>query len=264
MRILYIGDIYGQPGIDVVGQLLPKLKADHAIDLVIAQGENVSDGRGLLEKDMQSLQAVGIDCFTGGNWSLFNPEALPLLENPNIPVIRPANYPRGTPGKGWTVLKTPHGEVLVISLLGSIVGRDAYKAMDNPLKVVDSILDEQPAKPAATIVNLHGDFSSEKVIIGHYLDGRATLVVGDHWHIPTADARLLPKGTAHISDVGMVGTLNSSLGVKLDVVIPRWRDDVKNRNQVETAGPRQFNAVLVEANKAGLASSVELIRRIIG
>lgn len=263
MNILYVGDIYGQPGIEVVQKVLPGLRKERAIDFVIAQGENVSQGRGLLPADMKVLQQAGVDFFSGGNWSIFNPETLPLLEDPKTPVIRPANYPAGTPGLGWKIAQTTGGRVLVISLLGSVVGRDADKEMDNPLKVVDAILEENTGLDrVATIVNLHGDYSSEKVIIGHYLDGRVTAVIGDHWHIPTADARVLPAGTAHISDVGMVGTLNASLGVKLSVVIPRWRDNIKSRNEIETEGPRQFNAVLIETNKDGLVDSIEQIQRV--
>ncbi len=176
----------------------------------------------------------------------------PLLEDPDMPTIRPANYPEGTPGKGHKYIQ-PNGKmILVISLLGDVVGRDADKPVDNPLHVVDRILAaEKDVHKDAVIVNFHGDYSSQKVMIGHYLDGRATAVIGDHWHIPTADARVLPGGTAHISDVGMVGTLDSSLGVKWDVVIPRWRDGARNRNEVETKGPRQFNAVLIKA-KSGV------------
>src|SRR6202012_2724854 len=144
------------------------------------------------------------------------------------------------------------GKVLVVSLLGQIVGKDADKPVDNPLQVIDRILDDERSTPKlATVVNLHGDFSSEKVIIGHYLDGRATLVVGDHWHVPTADAMLLPKGTAHITDVGMCGSLDSSLGIKLDAVIARWRDGLRTPNILETSGRMQFNAVLVESNESG-------------
>ncbi|HET6924832.1 MAG TPA: TIGR00282 family metallophosphoesterase [Candidatus Saccharimonadales bacterium] len=265
MNILYVGDIYGRPGIEVVQQVLPRLRQEKQIDFVVAQGENVSNGRSLLPADMQTLQAAGVDFFTGGNWSLFSPEAAPLLSDPNVPAIRPANYPEGTPGLGWKVASTPRGKVLVISLLGDVVGRDAGKAIDNPLLVVDKILAEnQELERVAAIVNLHGDFSSQKVIIGHYLDGRVTAVVGDHWHVPTADARVLPMGTAHMSDVGMCGTLDSSLGVKLSVVIPRWRDGKVSKNEIETEGPRQFNALLIHSDDGtGLARGVEPVRQII-
>jgi metallophosphoesterase (TIGR00282 family) len=266
VNILYIGDIMGAPGIEVVRRVLPELRKNKQIDLVIAQAENVTDGKGLSVTDFETLQQLGVDFFTGGNWSLFRPELHAYLEDMNRPVIRPANYPDGTPGRGWKYINTGQGDVLVISLLGHIVGKDAGKEIDNPLRVIDKILDENKGKQlAAIVVNFHGDYSSEKVVIGHYLDGRTTLVVGDHWHVPTADARVLPGGTAHITDVGMCGTLNSSLGVKFGAVIPRWRDNVVNKNELETDGPLQFNAVLIEVNpQTTLAKSIEQVQKIIG
>ncbi len=265
MNILYLGDIYGQRGIDVVGRLLADLRKEYDVDLVIAQGENTSEGRSLIRKDYETLRNFGVDVFTGGNWSLFRPEALELLEDPEIPVIRPANYPEGTAGKGWFVAGTHTGKVLVVSLLGSIVGKDADKPTDNPLRVIDRILDDLRGQTfAAIVVNLHGDFSSEKMIIGYYLDGRAALVAGDHWHTPTADAMVLPKGTAHITDVGMCGVLHASLGVKLDVVIDRWKNGHINRNEPEMNGPLQLNGVLVDVDEVtGLARSIQQVQRVI-
>ena len=264
MNILYIGDIYGKPGIETVEKVLPDLKKEKHIDLVIAQAENVSDGRSMTASDMSRLRTLGVDCFTGGNWTLFRDDIVPYLNDSDTPVLRPANYPTGTPGKRWKYVTSPAGQVLVVSLLGSIVGRDADKPMDNPLKVIDEILDENKSvERAATIVNFHGDYSSEKVIIGYYLDGRVTAVIGDHWHTPTADAMVLPKGTAHITDVGMCGTLHSSLGVSFDSVIPRWRDGRQTKNVVATDGPTQFNAVLIETDATGLAKTIQPIRKIL-
>ncbi|HEX5744440.1 MAG TPA: TIGR00282 family metallophosphoesterase [Candidatus Saccharimonadales bacterium] len=264
MNILYVGDVMGEPGLEVIEKVLPGLRKDKKIDLVIVQAENVSDGRGITLEDLGRLQKAGADFFTGGNWSLHHDDILPAMNDPQQPIIRPANYPEGTPGRGYKYIQ-PNGKmILTISLLGNVVGRDADKPVDNPLHVIDRILKaEKDTRKDAVIVNFHGDYSSQKVMIGHYLDGRVTAVIGDHWHIPTADARVLPGGTAYISDVGMVGTLDSSLGVKWDVVIPRWRDGAKSRNEVETEGPRQFNAVLIKSNEQGLADSIEPIRRII-
>jgi metallophosphoesterase (TIGR00282 family) len=264
MRILYIGDIMGELGIQVVEQVVRGLRTERKLDLVIAQAENVSHGRGIIPHDFERLQRAGVDFCTGGNWSLFHTSIIPLLDDPNQPIIRPANYPSGTPGKGYKFVNTAAGRVLVISLLGKIVGKDADKPMDNPLLCVDTILsDLKDEKRSATVINFHGDYSSEKVVIGHYLDGRVTAVIGDHWHVPTADARVLPGGTAHISDVGMCGALDASLGVSYGSVIPRWRDDQQTRNVLETKGPRQFNAVLVESNNNGTASSIETLREIL-
>lgn len=257
MNILYVGDIMGEAGMTVLEQTLPDLRRERAIDFVVAQAENTTEGRGIAVADFARLRKAGVDFCTGGNWSLWRDEIAPAMSDPAQPIIRPANYPVGTPGLGYKYADTPKGKVLVISLLGQVVGRDADKPLDNPLQVVDAIL--EAAEPRiATIINFHGDFSSEKVIIGHYLDGRATVVVGDHWHVPTADARVLPGGTAHQTDVGMCGVLNASLGITFESVLPRWRDGQQTRNVLADARPYQFNALLVESDDAtGLAKSAE-------
>ena len=261
MNILYVGDVMGEMGLQVVEKILPPLRREKQIDLVVAQAENVSEGRGITPTDFKRLRAAGVDFCSGGNWSLHHESMLPQLNDPAQPIIRPANYPDGTPGKGYKYVTVGTRQVLVVSLLGQIVGKDADKPVDNPLQVIDRILEAEKSTPkAATVVNLHGDFSSEKVIIGHYLDGRVSLVVGDHWHVPTADERVLPGGTAHQTDVGMCGVLNASLGITFDSVIPRWRDNVVTRNVLETSGPKQFNAVLVAVNDRGLAANIERIQ----
>lgn len=263
MNILYIGDIMGEPGIETVREVLPGFKKERHVDLVVAQAENVTEGKGLSKEDFKRLRDIGVDFCTGGNWSLHRKELHDYLADPQQPVIRPANYPADTPGRGWKYIDTKQGKVLVISLLGKIVGKDSDKPMDNPLKVADEILQENDGvERAATIVNFHGDYSSEKRVIGYYLDGRVTAVIGDHWHVPTADAMVLPQGTAHITDVGMCGSLHSSLGVKLDSIISRWRQGRVNKNELENARPFQFNAVLIETDEAtGLAKSIEPIQR---
>lgn len=262
MNILYVGDIMGEPGIAVVEKILPKLRQDKTIDVVIAQAENVSEGKGITLADFVRLRKAGVDFFTGGNHSLAKEESLQLFNDPAQPIIRPANYKAGTPGLGHKYIQLNGRTTLVISLLGKVVGRDADKEVDNPLQVVDKILEAEKGTPRdATIVNFHGDYSSEKVVIGHYLDGRVTAVVGDHWHVPTADARVLPGGTAHMTDVGMCGALDSSLGVVYESIIVRWRDGKQTKNVLETKGPRQFNALLIQSNdKTGLSDSVEQIQ----
>jgi 2',3'-cyclic-nucleotide 2'-phosphodiesterase len=263
MRLLYIGDIMGEAGMHVVKHVLPGLKQERQIDLVIAQAENVSDGKGLTVSDFDALKACGVDFCTGGNWTTHRDEIFPALSDPDQPVIRPANYPDDTPGLGYKYIDTPAGKVLVISLLGQIIGRDSEKPVRNPLQCIDEILAREMQTPRlATIVNFHGDYSSEKRVIGYYLDGRVAVVVGDHWHVPTADAMILPRGTAHITDVGMCGALDSSLGVKLDVIIRRWQTGQQSRNELENDGRMQFNALYVEIDDDGLATSVEHIQLI--
>jgi hypothetical protein len=256
VNILYIGDIMGEPGIQVVEKQLPQIRREYAVDFVVAQAENTTQGRGITPEDFARLRKAGVDFCTGGNWSLWRDEIVPSMSDQLQPIIRPANYPVGTPGLGYKYADTPKGRVLVVSLLGQIVGRDSDKPLDNPLQTIDNILTN--AEPhVATVVNLHGDFSSEKVIIGHYLDGRVSMVVGDHWHVPTADARVLPKGTAHQTDVGMCGVLDASLGITFESVIPRWRDGHQTRNVLATAGPFQFNGLLATVDNAtGLTTEV--------
>lgn len=264
MNILYVGDVMGEPGLKLIERELPKLRNELQVDAVIAQAENVSNGKGVVLADFWRLKRAGVDFCTGGNWSLHEDEIIQAMNDPAQPIIRPANYPDGTPGLGHKYCDTPKGKILVISLLGQIVGRDAAKPVDNPLLVVDGILEKEKDVPKiATVVNFHGDFSSEKFVIGRYLDGRASLVVGDHWHVPTADAMVLPEGTAHITDVGMCGTLDSCLGVKFDVIMERWKTNTPSRNVLESEGRLQFNAVLADVDeKTGLSVSIEQVRRI--
>ena len=253
----------GSTGLELVETELSSLIKEHKVDFVLAQSENVSGGKGCAPEDYERLMRAGVNFCTGGNWTLWQKESYPLLADQSQPIIRPANYPKGTPGLGYKYVRASFGKVLVISLLGQTVGRDSKLALDNPLKEIDSILEaEQHITRAATIVNFHGDYSSEKVVIGHYLNGRVSAVIGDHWHVPTADARVLSKGTAHITDVGMVGALNASLGVKTDTIIQRWRDGTLNSNVLESAKPWQLNGLLFDVDprngKAVSAKSLNL------
>lgn len=263
MNILYIGDVMGDMGLSAVEKVLPELRKDRAIDVVIAQSENVSAGKGLSVEDYKQLRALGVDAFSGGDHTVDKSEIFPLLEDPNEPITGPANM-HECPGVGYKYVETGGKRVLFISLLGGVVGRYADREIDNPLKTIDEILSAQIDEHRdATIVNFHGDFSSEKVIIGYYLDGRVSAVIGDHWHVPTADAEVLPKGTAHITDVGMCGSLDSSLGVTFSSVLPRWRDGMQTRNVLEESGRSQFNALLVVVDDVtGRATSVEQIRQV--
>lgn len=266
MNILYFGDVMAEPGIRTVERLLPGLRAEHAVDFVVAQGENAeaTGGKGMTPAEYDRLRAAGVDAFSGGNHTFRHKALYPLLDDPAAPVVRPANY-QDMPGLPYKYVDTPRGRVLLISLMGQIVGRDADKPVENPLQAIDRILaQEEGSQRAATVVNFHGDFSSEKLIFGHYVDGRVTIAIGDHWHVPTADAQVLPKGTAHMTDVGMCGSLDSSLGVRFDVLIPRWRDGLQTKNEIETDGRMQCNALLVEVDETtGLARRAEAIRIVV-
>ncbi len=261
MRVLYVGDIMGEFGRWVVEKELPSIKSKYRPDIVLAQAENVTHGRGLKIDHYKQLKSIGIDGFMSGNHILAVPEAATLVADKNHPVTRPANYPEGAPGQKYKIIPTKDGDVALITLLGQIVGKDADEPTINPLQVVDELLGLDDIKRAPIkIVNFHGDYSSEKVVIGQYLDGEVSAVVGDHWHVPSADARVLPGGTAHISDVGMVGARNSSLGVKTDVIVERWRRQKPSRNELEEVGEYQFCGLIVEIDPStSKAVSVEQI-----
>lgn len=262
MKILYLGDIMADAGKAVVAQLLPEIVDEHQPDIVVAQAENVTDGRGMSVQDMRQLQSIGIDFFTGGNWTGYLDDIHEVLQDPKEPVIGPANFEQ-CPGTGYKYLDTAKGKVLFITILGQTVGK-RLEGVSNPLHKLDEILaaESQRVKPVATIVNFHGDFSSEKRIIGYYLDGKVSAVIGDHWHVPTADAMILPAGTAHITDVGMCGSLHNSLGVSLESVIPRWHESKMTKNIQDDSKPWQLNAVLVTTDESsGLATAIEQIQK---
>ena len=263
MKILYVGDVMAKPGRQLITDVLPKIKKELNPDFVIVQAENSNEeGKGPGKQEVNEMLSAGADFFTGGNHSLRGQNSEKLYEDLDAPIVRPANI-NNAPGSGWKIIDTGKGKILIASILGQTVGRQ-QPDITNPLEVIDKILeDTKDEQLAAKIVNFHGDFSSEKRVFGYYTDGRLSAVIGDHWHVPTADAMVLPKGTAHITDVGMCGTLHSSIGVKTEVIIERWKTGVASQNEIETRGPRQFNAVLVDVDEAdGLAKSIEAIHRV--
>jgi len=263
MKLLYIGDVMGEMGIRAVEVLLPQITNAEGIDFVVAQSENVTEGKGMSVADYDRLRAAGVHAFTGGNHTPTRIDIYPLLESLDAPVVGPMNM-QECPGPGYKIVIKDQLRVLVVSLLGSIVGKQSSVAVENPLQAIDKLLTLVPrGSYDVSVVNLHGDFSSEKVILPHYLDGRISVVVGDHWHVPTADAEVLPQRTAHITDVGMCGSLDSSLGVTFDSIIPRWRDGKQTRNELETEGRTQFCAVLVDVDEiTGESRSIRQIRQV--
>lgn len=252
----------GDAGKRIVWQVLPDVKKEHRIDFVIAQAENIADGKSPRPKDIEEMQNLGIDFFTGGNHSFTNKETKKLHENPSIPLTRPANVDEKE-GDGWKIVDYKGTKIFVASILGQTVGARRVE-ITNPLHKIDDILDNLDDSIKVRVVNFHGDFSSEKRVFGYYLDGRVSAVIGDHWHVPTADAMILPEGTAHITDVGMCGSLHSSLGVKTDIIVDRWKTGQQSKNEMEENGPLQFNSVIVDIDEStGLARSIEHIQKIV-
>jgi 2',3'-cyclic-nucleotide 2'-phosphodiesterase len=264
MKILYVGDVMGAAGRQVIARVLPNIKKEFTVDFVIVQAENVDDeGKGPSLENLKEMQNAGADFFTGGNHSLLGKGSEQVYENKTLPIIRPANL-IDTEGDGFRIVQTSQGEILIASILGQTVG-SRQPELDNPLEAIDQILNTLSNRQlSAAVVNFHGDFSSEKRVFGYYLDGRVSAVIGDHWHVPTADAMILPGGTAHITDVGMCGSLHSSLGVKTSVIVDRWKTGKSSKNEMEDSGPFQFNAVLIEIDElTSSARSIEHIQRII-
>lgn len=254
-RILFVADVVGHPGRDAVRAILPGLKREQQPDLTVLNGENAAGGFGLTAKLVEELRDAGADVITTGNHVFAQKEfvaELPGLER----VLRPANYPPTAPGRGWTVVPVNGHDVLVMNLIGRIF----LDSLDDPFRAADAIL---KAHPGVRIVlcDMHAEATSEKTAMGWYLDGRVSAVVGTHTHIPTADARVLPGGTAYVTDVGMVGPRDGCIGMDKEVVIKRFLSGVPNRFVV-ASGPVTFNSVLVNIDSStGRATSIQRIDR---
>jgi 2',3'-cyclic-nucleotide 2'-phosphodiesterase len=254
-RVLFVADVVGHPGRDAVKAILPGLKRELRPHLTVLNGENAAGGFGLTAKIAAELKGAGADVITSGNHVFGQKEFAGELAG-LTGVLRPANYPPAAPGQGWWVAGADGARVLVINLMGRIF-MDPH---DDPFQVVDRLLAEHGETPNV-IVDMHAEATSEKTAMGWYLDGRVSAVVGTHTHIPTADARVLPGGTAYVTDVGMVGPRDSCIGMDKEVVIQRFLTGVPNRFVV-ASGPVTFNSVLVTINPStGRATSIQRIDR---
>ncbi|HEV8251899.1 MAG TPA: TIGR00282 family metallophosphoesterase [Candidatus Limnocylindria bacterium] len=260
LRCMVIGDIIGKPGrLAVVGNLRD-LRAELDLDLVIANGENLAAGAGLTPSLAEELFGSGVDVITSGNHIWDKREIYDYLDS-GRPVLRPLNYPDDAPGRGWLLHTLADGERVAVV---NVMGRVFMNQLDSPFAAMDGLLDgaAEPL-PLLRIVDFHCEITSEKNAMGWYLDGRVTAVLGTHTHVPTADARLLPKGTAYISDVGMTGPRDSVIGFSLETVLPRFLTHLPTRFGV-AEGPVAFNAVVVEAERAtGRATSITQHQRLI-
>lgn len=242
LGILFIGDIVGRPGRAALSQLISRVKRQKSVDLVIANGENSAGGTGITREVASELFRDGVDLITGGNHMWDKREALDLLMEERR-IIRPANYPPGTPGMGFclTEIGLPPRRVLLIN----VCGRTFMPDLDCPFRTVEQVLNEHSRPGDIVIVDMHAEATSEKAALAFYLDGRVTAVLGTHTHVQTADERLLPKGTAFISDVGMVGPWNSILGVEVEPVIYKFLTALPARFEV-ASGPVVANAVYLQ------------------
>jgi 2',3'-cyclic-nucleotide 2'-phosphodiesterase len=251
MRVLFIGDVVGSPGRKGLRDAMPGLRERHAPDLVIVNGENSAGGMGITERTARDLFETGADVITTGNHAYRHREAYQFLDAEER-VVRPANYPQANPGRGHTLIEVGGMGVAVVNLSGGV----GLRVARSPFDTVDAILERLDVD--AVIVDFHAEVSSEKVAMGWHLDGRAAAVFGTHTHVPTADGRVLPGGTAFISDVGMTGSRVSVLGVKPEQALRSLITQMPTRFETATEDVWVMGAV-VEVNQQGLADSFQQV-----
>jgi metallophosphoesterase (TIGR00282 family) len=256
MRILMVGDVVGKPGRQATLEWVPILKRDYAVDFVIVNAENAAGGIGITPEIAQTfLQSGSIQVLTLGNHAWGKREIYPYLdEEPRL--LRPANYPPGAPGRGYGIFPGPQGPVGVVALQG----RTFMEPVDDPFRAADAILETLHRETRVILIDFHAEATSEKVAFGLYVDGRASAVIGTHTHVQTADERILPNGTAYLTDVGMTGPMDSVIGMRPDVVLPRFTSLLPARFEV-AEGEAQVCAALIEVETAtGQATAIHRLQ----
>ncbi len=252
MKLIFIADIMGKPGRKAISALLPGLRESCAPSLIIANAENSAGGSGITSKIGEQLFALGIDCLTGGNHSFDNREGIAYLDRTDR-ALRPHNFPEGNAGKGKTILPIPGGgELLVLNLQGRVF----MTPLECPFRCADAVLDEWGER-GPVFVDIHAEASSEKIALARYLDGRVTAVVGTHTHIQTADNRILPGGTALLSDAGMTGPHGGVIGVKTELVLHRFLKQTPSRFEISKLDVRMQGAIIDFEPASRSASSIE-------
>jgi metallophosphoesterase (TIGR00282 family) len=243
MNILFIGDIVGRPGRELVRKFLKRLRDHHDVDLVIANAENAAAGFGITKDIGDSLLEAGIDVMTSGNHIWDKREAIDYIAGEGR-LLRPANYPAGVPGRGSSVTQTGDGRAVAVI---NVMGRVFMQAIDDPFAVVLREIDAVRHRTKVVIVDFHAEATSEKIAMGWHLDGKATLVVGTHTHVQTADERILPKGTAYLTDAGMTGPHDSIIGMEREPALARFLTAMPSKFEPASGNPR-LNGVLVSAD----------------
>ncbi len=254
MRILMIGDIVGRPGRRAVRQTLETIRQELKIDMIVANGENAAGGNGITADVASEIYKYGVDVLTMGNHVWDKKEIISYIEK-DPRMLRPANYPSGSPGRGAAIYNINGTDVGIVNLSGRVY----LSNLDCPFRAADEILERMSGQTKIILVDFHAEATSEKVALGWYLDGKVSAVLGTHTHIQTGDERILPKGTAYITDVGMTGPRNSVIGVKSHLVLEKFLTQMPVRFEVAD-GPYQFNAVVIDIeNETGRASSIRRI-----
>ncbi len=250
MRIILLGDIFGRPGRKIVKEALPQLREVYQPDVIVANGENAAGGFGLTKKVAEELFEMGIDVITSGNHIWDKKEVYPYLQEERR-VLRPANYPPGVPGSFLHYLPVGTETLAVLSLTGRVFMGD----FDCPFRKFDQLYAEMSQRTHHIVVDFHGEATSEKIAFGWYADGRASVVVGTHTHVATADQRILGRGTGYVTDLGMCGPVDGVLGVDRQVVIQKFLTQLPNRFTV-APGPSQLNGVFVELDRKGKTTEI--------
>jgi len=256
MKILFFGDIIGRIGRQAIAKVLPELKKKYEPDLVIANAENLAHGIGITEKTIKEVADAGIDVFTSGNHIWDKTEAEQVMQGKKLVLLRPANYPPGVAGIGHKLLEIGTKKILIINLLGRVFFKEDF---DCPFRKIDEILKEyKNTKLNGVIVDFHAEATSEKNALGWHTDGRVSAILGTHTHVPTADAKILPQGTAYVTDVGMVGARDSVIGATKEPVLKRFLYQLSDALDIPEEGLCQVNAVLIDVDtKTGLAKKIE-------
>jgi len=256
VRILFIGDIVGKPGRQIVQRAVPGLVRERQLDLVIANAENAAAGSGITPAIYQELMAAGVDCVTLGDHIYRRREIYNVL-NRETNIVKPANFPAEAPGRSFAVVRSRQGVVVaVISLLGRVFMRP----VDCPWQAVDRVMAELPPEVQVVFVDFHAEATSDKQLMGRYLDGRVAAVLGTHTHVPTADAAILPGGTAFQCDVGMTGPYDSIIGRRIDRVLETTRTFMPTQFEVATGDVRLCGAIVDVDPTTGKATAIEPLR----
>lgn len=255
MKVMFIGDIVGNTGRKALKQVLPSLKQKHNPHIIIANAENAAGGRGVTAAIVKEFVELGVNGFTMGNHTWDNKDIFEWIDDEKR-MVRPANFPPGTPGQGHTVIKANGKELVIVN----IQGRTFLPAIDCPFRTTDQIIESLGKKPRAILVDFHAEATSEKIAMGWHLDGRASLVVGTHTHVQTNDDTILPGGTAYLTDVGMVGSKEGVLGMEREAVLRKFKTQLPVRFVVDE-GKWQFHGLVVEIDETtGKAVKLEKIR----
>lgn len=256
INILFIGDIIGEPGFNFLKLALPSLKTKYNIDFTIANAENITGGIGMLEKDASNLLSLDIDVLTGGNHTFDKIQTHKYI-NDSDNILRPLNYPKGVYGKGFGIYKLKDTNINIC--VSNFQGRVYMKPIEDPFRTFDWMYDKVKETTNIFIVDFHAEVTAEKIAFGWYTDGRASAVLGTHTHIQTADSRVLPAGTAYITDVGMTGPYDSVIGMRKDISIKRFLYATPQKHEIATEDLRIAGVVLQIDTKSGKALSIKRI-----